>query len=204
MYQVAGESNARETGWALRSLTSLYVETHDTKWLSKCEWIIGNFEEWNERYGRWLSPYTDNTTIRTGFMIAVALGSLMRYYRVFPGERLKKLMVDAIDDLVQEFMTPQGLFYYKELPSLSRNGTNTLLLEAMTIGYELTGDDKYLDKGMRTFKKAVNGSLSGSGDKKIQEDAVIVGSGPTKNFAQSFFPITSFYTKAVEANKLLH
>mgnify|MGYP000736048214 FL=1 len=30
-----------------------------------------------------------------------------------------------------------GLFYYKELPSLARNGNNTLLLEALAIAYEL-------------------------------------------------------------------
>lgn len=29
MYAHAGEANARETGWALRTLTALYIETHD-------------------------------------------------------------------------------------------------------------------------------------------------------------------------------
>lgn len=42
MYQVPGEANARETGWALRTLTALYVETNDNKWLVKCDWIIDN------------------------------------------------------------------------------------------------------------------------------------------------------------------
>jgi uncharacterized protein YyaL (SSP411 family) len=151
MYQVAGESSARETGWALRTLTALFVETHDKKWVEKCQWIVSQFKAWNERYGGWLAPYTDNTTIRVGFMISVAVGSLMRYYRVFPSDELKEMMVKAIDDLTENFMTPQGIFVYKELPSLSRNGTNTLLLEAMAIGYELTGDEKYLDYGKKNF-----------------------------------------------------
>lgn len=29
MYAKPGEANARETGWALRTLTALYIETHD-------------------------------------------------------------------------------------------------------------------------------------------------------------------------------
>jgi hypothetical protein len=134
-------------------------------------------------------------------MISVAVGSLMRYYRVFPSDKLKKMILGAIDDLADNYMTPQGLFIYKELPSLSRNGTNTLLLEAMAIGYELTKDAKYLDYGKKTFERALGGAAAAVGGKKIVEDAVIVGSGATKNFAQSFLPITFFYVKLVEAKE---
>ena len=203
MYQVPGEATARETGWALRTLTSLFLETHEKRWMEKSEWIISQFKQWNDRYGKWLSPYTDNTTIRVGFMISVAIGSLMRYYRVFHGEELKKLILDAVDDLVDNYRTPQGLFIYKELPSLSRNNTNTLLLEAVTIGYELTKDASYLDYGMLTFKRAIDGQTKSGGGKRIVEDTVIFGSGPLKNFAQSFFPLTSFYVMSVRAKKLL-
>lgn len=204
MYQVPGEISARETGWALRTLTALFVETRDPKWTVKCEWIVSQFGEWNNRYGKWLAPYTDNTAIRVGFMISVALGSLMRYYRVFPGAELKKMILDAVDDLVENYMQPNGLFIYKELPSLARNNTNTLLLEAMSIGYELTGDERYLDKGYKTFKRAVVNNISPKvGGKRIVEDAVLDGEGAPKNFAQSFIPITGFYVHLVRANKLL-
>lgn len=199
MYQVPGEANARETGWAMRSLIALYLETHDKKWVGRCEWIVDQFKAWNDRYGNWLSPYTDNTTIRVGFMISVAVGSLMRYYRVFPSEELKELMIGAIDDLIDNFMTPQGLFIYKELPSLSRNGSNTLLLEALAIGYELTGDSGYLKYGEKTFNRSVNAEGSYGGAKKIVEDCVMVGNGPTKAFAQSFIPRVLFYTSLVNS-----
>ena len=202
MYQVPGESSARETGWALRTLTALYLETHDPKWTTKCRWIISQFRQWNERYGNWLSPYTDNTAIRVGFMISVAVGSLMRYYRAFPDEELKSMMLSAIDDLTENFMTRQGIFVYKELPSLSRNGTNTLLLEAMAIGYELTGDKKYLEFGKKTFERSITSTSLSIGTKKIVEDTVIVGSGAPKNFAQSFLPITFFYARLLEAGLL--
>lgn len=195
MYQTSGESNARETGWALRTLTALYLETWDEKWIGKCEWIVGHFKEWIEEYGEWIAPYTDNTAIRVGFMISVAVGSLMRYYRAFPSENLKRMILSAVDDLVDNCLMDNGLFYYKELPSLNRNGNNTLLLEAMTIGYELTGEKRYLEYGKRTFWHSIHSSVpSALGNKKIEEDAVLVGNTGTKGFAQCFIPLSVYYT----------
>ena len=203
MYQKSGESNARETGWALRTLTALYLETHDKKWLARCEWIVGQFREWYEKYGGWIAPYTDNTLIRVGFMISVAVGSLMRYYRVFPDENLRQMMIAAIDDLVENCLMDNGLFYYKELPSLNRLGNNTLLLEALTIGYELTGDTRYLECGRRTFWNNIHAPApSVAGVKKIVEDAVIHSTVGTKNFAQCFLPLSVYY-KAMTDNGML-
>lgn len=201
MYAHAGEANARETGWALRTLTALYVETRDEKWIGKCEWIINSFKVWEEQYGNWLAPYTDNTTIRVGFMISVAIGSVMRYYRVFPREDMKEMILRAVDDLIENCLLDNGLFYYKELPSLQRLGNNTLLLEALAIAYELTGDTKYLKPGMKTFTKAIaDQAASVNGPKRIVDDAVICAGGSTKTFAQSFIPLITFYRALAENN----
>lgn len=202
MYAVAGEANARETGWALRTLTALYVETRDERWLTKCEWIIDSFKVWEEEYGNWLAPYTDNTAIRVGFMISVAIGSVMRYYREFPREDIKAMILRAVDDLIENCLLDNGLFYYKELPSLNRLGNNTLLLESLTIAYELTGDKKYLEPGMRTFKKVIyEPAPSVNGAKQIIDDAVICAGGSTKNFAQCFIPLITYY-KALSENDM--
>lgn len=202
MYQVPGEANARETGWALRTLTALYVETNDKKWLAKCDWIIDSFKKWEEEYGDWLSPYTDNTAIRVGFMISVAVGSVMRYYRVFPREDIKQMLIHAVDDLVENCYMDNGLFYYKELPSLARNGNNTLLLESLTIAYELTGDATYLKYGLKTFRKAINDTTGGAvGVKTIIDDAVICKGNSGKGFAQSFIPLTMYYN-AISKNDM--
>lgn len=201
MYQVPGEANARETGWALRTLTAMYVETNDKKWLSKCDWIIDSFKKWEEDYGDWLSPYTDNTAIRVGFMISVAIGSVMRYYRVFPREDIKKMIIHAVDDLIENCYMDNGLFYYKELPSLARNGNNTLLLESLAIAYELTGDAEYLKYGLKTFRKAVNDTPGGAvGVKTIIDDAVICKGNSGKGFAQSFIPLATYYNAISENN----
>ncbi|MDO5381738.1 MAG: hypothetical protein Q4F06_03335 [Eubacteriales bacterium] len=202
MYQVPGEASARETGWALRTLTALYVETHDKKWLDKCDWIIESFKTWEKEYGNWLAPYTDNTVIRVGFMISVAIGSVMRYYRVFPGEDIKDMILRAVDDLIENCMMDNGLFYYKELPSLSRNGSNALLLESLAIAYELTGNKEYLVPGIKTFANLVNQTVSGAvGNKQVIDDCVICQGNATKNFAQSFIPLITYY-KALSENNM--
>ena len=131
-------------------------------------------------------------------MISVAIGSLIRYYRVFPEESVRELILSAVDDLVENcYVKRTGLFYYKELPSLNRNGNNTLLLEALVIGYELTGDNRYLKYGWKTFWNAIHSpAASLVNAKRIVEDAVISGTEGTKTFAQSFLPLTLYY-KAV-------
>jgi len=202
MYAQVGEVNARETGWALRSLTALYVETNDKKWLVKADKIIQDFKVWGEQYGGdWLAPYTDNTVVRVGFMISVAVGSLMRYYRIFPSEELKTMMVNAVDDLIENcYMERTGLFYYKELPSLNRLGINTLLLESLVTAYELTGNVQYLKYGEQTFLRALHEQPGSSlGKKTIYGDAVVAGNGSPKNFGQCFIPLATYYRAVMES-----
>lgn len=197
-YQKNGGLNARETGWALRTLTALYRETFDLKWTEKSEWIVDQFKEWAERFGGWLAPYTDNTVIRVPFMISVAVGSLMRYYREFPSEDIKKMILAAVDDMLENCVMDNGYFYYKELPSLSRVGNNPLVLEALAIAYELTGNRDYIEAGRKTFEANVAGSngMVGS-EKRAIEDAVLVGNSPTKRFAQMMVPMAVYYSALV-------
>ncbi len=202
MYQKAGEANARETGWALRTLTALYVETHDKSWLVKCDKIVQDFHVWEQQYGHWLAPYTDNTLIRVAFMISVAIGSLMRYYRIFPSEDLKGLILRAVDDMIENcYVEDWGIFYYKELPSLNRLGNNTLVLEALTAAYDLTGDPKYLAYGEGTFRNAMKDFASYNRSKKKVENTVLVGNASSKTFAQSMIPLSVYY-RAVMKEKV--
>ena len=204
-YAVAGESNARETGWALRALTALYIETGNEKYRAQCDRIVGYFEKWYGDYGCFAAPYTDNTLIHVGFMISVAVGSLMRYYRVNKTDELKSLILLAVDDILDNCMLDCGLFYYKELPSLTRLGNNSLLLEAMATGYELTGDKKYLEAGLGTIKRVLREPLRhAGGDKQIIGDALVWDGESTKNFAQSFYPIAYYYKCLVEAGMEEH
>lgn len=200
-FKQKGEINARETGWAMRSLVAIYKETHDSDWLSKCDWIVGHFEDWEKEYGNWLSPYTDNTSIRVPFMISIAVGSLMRYYRIRPKEKVKQMILRAVNDLIQNCYMEYGVFYYKELPSLNRLGNNTIVLEALTIAYELTGDTSYLEYGRKTFESQIGSANALVGGMKKNVGDAIIGPGPgTKNFGQSFIPMVSYY-KAIADKK---
>lgn len=201
VFEKSGQSSARETGWALRTLTALYNETGDEKWLKKCDWIVGHFKAWKDEYGLWLSPYLENTAIRVVFMISVAACSLMRYYRVKPDPEINDMIISAVDDLIENARLDSGLFYYKELPSLKRNGNNPLILEALAAAYELTGDKKYLEAGIPTFKYVMSFKPSGyqGGKKTIVGDAVLCGTASTKSFAQMFVPFASFHAACVRA-----
>lgn len=203
MYQKNGGLSARETGWALRTLTALYRETGDEKWIAKSQWIVGQFEEWADTYGGWLSPYMDNVVIRVPFMISIAVGSLMRYYREFPDEKIKNMILHAVDDMLENCVTEQGYFYYKELPSLSKVGNSPLILEALTIAYELTGEVKYIEAGKKIFMSAVQSSFGQvNSSKQLLEDAVIVGNAGTKRFAQTFIPMAVYYKALAESGML--
>ena len=201
-YQNSGESNARETGWALRSLTALYLETADRSWLTRAEWIVGQFREWMDSYGSWVAPYTDNTMIHVPFMIAVAMGSLYRYYEVFPEEGIKRMLLSAAEDLLQTCLTPTGLFIYKELPSLNRLGNNTLVLEALVIAWKLSGDIRYLRAGIPSFRRDMATRSSTVGKKTVKEGTVLLENDPPKHFAQSYLPLALFYKAATDAGIL--
>lgn len=203
-YKNAGGINARETGWALRTLGALYKETYEKKWIEASDKIADQFQDWKEKYGAWLSPYTDHAAIRVPFMISVAVNSLMRYYKVNPQPRIKDMIVAAMDDLLENALLENGLFYYKELPSLQRLGNNPIVLEALTYAYDFTGDKKYLEAGMPTFDYAVKTDVSIiGGSKEVVGDAVIYKAGPgTKRFAQYFYPILYFYRAASKAGIL--
>jgi uncharacterized protein YyaL (SSP411 family) len=208
MFQQKGGINARETGWALRTLTALYRETNDEKWLEKCEWIVGHYTDWKEEYGGWLSPYTNDTAIRVPFMISVAVGSLTRYYRVRPSERVKTMIVDAMTDLIETAILPSGLFFYKELPSLRHTSTNSIVLEALAYAYELTGDVKFLKAGIPLFRVILQSTKNDSWNrpfssvKKIVGAELVCGGASSKAFAQSHLT-TAVYAKALEKSGLM-
>jgi len=204
--QPAG-SSARETGWALRSLVALYVESHDEKWLTPAQFIVAQFEAWQAEHGAWLAPYTDHTLVRVPFMIAVAANSLMRYYRVRPEPRVGDMIVGAMRDVVDHCLMPDGRFYYKELPSLQRRGAGMLVLEALAYAYEISGDREFLDAGMPTFELVLAGDATRreySGPKYAVGDAVIWPRGPgPKTFAATFPSMMAFYRAATEAGLLV-
>jgi len=192
-YQQGGGINARETGWALRALTTLYQETNDESWLRHASFIVSHFISWKNTHGGWLAPYTDHTIIRVPFMISIAAVSLMKYYRVKPSESIKSMIIDAMDDLIENALLGNGIFYYKELPGLRKPSGNPITMEALACAYELTGDEKYLRAGIAIFKHTIARKDSGPGKKEKIKDGVLMAGSSPKGFAQAFSPVTYYY-----------
>ena len=110
----------------------------------------------------------------------------------------------AVDDMLENCLLDNGLFYYKEIPSLKRLGNNHIILEALSIAYELSGDVKYLKAGVPTLKyiMSISAASGHMGGKKLMEGVVMNGTVGTKGFAQMMAPITCFYTHASETGIL--
>ena len=200
-----GATSARETGWALRSLTALSRESGEPRWMQPAYRIVSQFKQWHRTYGAWLAPYTNHTMARVPFMISLAASSLMRYIQVEPDEEVGQLIVDSMRDIIENCTSRDGRFYYKELPSLSRPGGYLHTLEALTYAYRLSGDTYFLEKGLPSYNHVIGSGMGlhyGLGLFQV-EDAVIhpLGLGP-KMFACSFLPVASF-AKAITDAKIV-
>jgi len=199
-YQGEGGISARESGWALRSLGALYNETHDGKWLQSADRIVDHFEAWKKKYGAWLAPAAGHVVYRSGFMICIAVNSLMRYYRIRPEERIKRMIVEAVEDYVEHcYVKEAGLFYYKELPSTQQLHSNPICLESLSYAYEFTGDRGFLEAGRVTFEEAIKAAPGSEKAREIAGDALIFWGDSPKKFAQYYYPIFYYYHTIVKA-----
>jgi hypothetical protein len=202
-----GAFSPRENGWALRALCALYLQTHEPKWAACAQRIVGQYESWMDSYGAWVGFYTDHVMVRVPFMISVAACSLMRYYTGIRQEaRVRDMIVRAAEDLIQNCLMDNGMFYYKELPSLRRVDGTPLTLETLSYAYEFTGDRKFLQAGLPTFQWIIRksyGTLNHPKHKIAVGDAVICdyGTGP-KRFAISFYSMFTYYRTAAAAGLL--
>ena len=176
--RLSEHSAPREPGWAMRGLLALYLETHDNKYLEACRQMAESFLEWQKGYGTFLCAYTSHSLVRVPFMIAIAVNALGRYYWVTGDERIKKCVVEVVDDLIEHCLRPDGIFYYKELPSLKRPAASSLLLESLTFAYEFTGKTSYLEVARRQLSYLQDTDFLGSrsyyvAKKEIDGDAVV-------------------------------
>jgi len=158
-YEKPGGSSSRDAGWALRAMLALYRETGDAKYLEPCRRIVALFKQWHREYPGLLSPYTDHSLVRVNFMSALTLVSLARYHTYFPDEELKRLILEETDDMIRNGRNRNGLFYYKELPSLRHQGATTLVLQALAYAYLLSGDRRYLEAGLPELEHHIESGM---------------------------------------------
>ncbi|MGC9396320.1 MAG: hypothetical protein ACP5J4_15865 [Anaerolineae bacterium] len=186
-----GETSVREGGWALRALVGIWLGTGEDRWRDEARKLVSMYLDWFDRYGALLAPYTSHSMPRVPFMISLTANSFARYLLIdLEGElaeRLKALIVATVDDLLEHCLGPDGVAYYKELPSLRRTAPTYHLLEALTHAYRITGDEKYLKIATRQFAAA--GPETGARERpKYADDsgAVIDGEGRGRPFADKY------------------
>ena len=139
-----GATSVREGGWALRAMVGMWLGTGEERWRDESRRIVDTFLQWADGYGALLAPYTSHSMPRVPFMISLTVASLGRYLLVADDARVKNLIVEVMDDLIAHCLGPDGIFYYKELPSLQRTAPTPHALEALTYAFRISGDRRYL------------------------------------------------------------
>ncbi len=201
----AGATQVRESGWALRALVGLYLATGDDRWKEESSRIVQLLCDWFGNYEALLAPYTDHTMPRVPFMVNLTVNSLGRYLLIEDDERVRRLIVSVMDDMIGHCLGPDGIFFYKELPSLQRSSTLPHSLESLTLAYRLTGCERYLKTAVRQFAAAVQYAAPGGAgmDKRPDESgAVLVGRGRACRFAQDYTSLIIFAGEASDRGML--
>ncbi|MEZ4869694.1 MAG: hypothetical protein R3C14_50680 [Caldilineaceae bacterium] len=193
-----GQTAVREGGWALRAMVCMWLGTGETKWRTEAERIVAMFLAWHEEYGALLAPYTSHTMPRVPFMIALTVNSFARYLLIEEDERVKRLIVAVVDDLIAHCLGADGIFFYKELPSLQRTAPTPHVLEALTYAYRITGQVDYLKLAARQFAALAAQPTGGGGGTKYVDasGAVIAGQGGGRIFADKYTSILIFAAAA--------
>jgi hypothetical protein len=186
-----GATSVREGGWALRALVGMWIGTGEERWRDEARKLVAMYLDWFDRYGALLAPYTSHSMPRVPFMISLTVNSFARYLLVEPdselAERVKALIVGTVDDMLAHCMGPDGVAYYKELPSLRRTAPTYHLLEALTHAYRITGDEKYLKIATRQFAAAGQETFTRERPKYADDSgAVIDGEGGGRPFADKY------------------
>jgi hypothetical protein len=194
----------REGGWALRAMVGLWLGTGDEKWKTEARRIVETFLVWSEDYHGLLAPYTSHSMPRVTFMISLTVNSFARYLLIEDDDRVKQLIVSSVDDLLAHNLGPDGIFYYKELPSLRRNAPTAHALEALTYAYRLTHDDRYLKVAARQFAALMEQPIGAEGGAKYGDlsGAVIRGKGGGRIFADKYTSILLFAGEAARLGLL--
>jgi hypothetical protein len=199
-----GSTSVREGGWALRAMVGMWMGTGEQKWKDEARRLVEMFLDWYDAYGALLAPYTSHSMPRVPFMIALTVNSFARYLLIEDDadiiERVKRLIVEVIDDTLEHCLGPDGVLFYKELPSLRRKAPTPHMLEALAHAYRITGDRKYMEMATRQFAAQDKSSGVTRRAKYLDDSgAVISGEGGARVFSSVY---TSVLLYAAEAAPL--
>jgi hypothetical protein len=189
-----GATSVRETGWALRAMVGLWLGTGQQRWKDEATRIVEQFLSWSDIFDGLLAPYTSHSMPRVTFMISLTVNSFARYLLIQPDERIEQLIIRTMDDVLEHCIGPDGIFYYKELPSLRVQAITPHALEALTHAWRISGDDRYLKIATRQFYALAQQPVKVADTNKWIDPsgAVIRGTGGGRIFADRYLSILLF------------
>lgn len=141
--------SVRELGWALETFVAMAMGTGEQRWKDAADEVVGRLLRWHEAFASFLAPYTSHSMPRVPFMIAITGNSLAHYTRLKPVKRIDEIIVSMTDDLIDHVRGPDGIFVYKEFPSLHRPFVPPQILQLLTHAWRITGDLRYLRIGVK-------------------------------------------------------
>jgi len=138
------QATAREMGWAMVALASLYDTTHEKRYLDGARTIVDFYLE------RGVADFfpTDAT-----FCIGVAVIGFDRARAFYRKKDIRQFILGVLDSIMANRCDAMGIFDYwydserKAFPYIQAH-----LPEALNIGYKLSGDIKYLKAAWRLFQ----------------------------------------------------
>ena len=186
------------------SVYALDAETGEERWRREAERLVDLYLSWYDEYGALLAPYTSHSMPRVVFMIALTVNSFARYLLIDDNPRIRRLIVDNVDDMIAHCLGPDGIPYYKELPSLRRPAPTPHLLESLAYAYRYTGEVKYLKLATRVFPALERGEATAHGTAKFVDEsgAVIAGHGGGRIFASTYPSVLLYAAEAAPAGLL--
>jgi len=205
VFKREGETSTRENGWALRAMVAMYLATGEERYRVEAKRIADLFVSWYGKFGGLLAPYTDHSMPRVVFMNSITGNSLAHYLLIEDDSRVRELIVGIADDLIANCLGPDGVFYYKELPSLRTISPSPHVLELLANAFRISGDESYLKIATRQFAASIDmkSTRGDSGPKRLDESgAVIRGNGGARQFAYSFSSLLLYASAAAPSGYL--
>ena len=199
-----GDASVREGGWALRAMVGMYLGTGEDRWRQEAQRLAEMYLDWYEQYGALLAPYTSHSMPRVVFMIALTVNSFARYLLIEDNERVKRLIVNNADDMLAHCLGPDGVTFYKELPSLRRALPTPHVIESLTHAYRITENEHYLRMASRMFAAWVDQPLRLRSRGKYKDDSGAVNSGAGRAciFGETYTSILLFAGEATPSGLL--
>ncbi len=150
----------RVQGWPLVALSTMNEYFPEKRYIDACKSILDWLEQWIKEDGDMIykefGPVLEgkgNNTLGRG----VICQALAHYHRMTGDERALSIFAEAMKKAVKLVLTPEGLGVKTSF--LRRNyyapGESDFILEAFGYMFELTGEKKWIELGLRNFKLAV-------------------------------------------------